>query len=130
MESETPESGLEELLRLSRQTSRMGKNVDKQKQQEREHQQKMQGTVQGLREISFSIALQQLKLVATQEMIEEVSALSKKPGTEELRKLVSGLTRDLEKLVDRTSGPNQDMVQIQQSVKTLAILIGLFFSIQ
>jgi len=130
MDSESPESGLDELMRLSRQTAKMGQEVEEKEKQKAEYNQKVHGVVTGLREISFSVALEQLKLIATPEIIEEVSALTDKPGTEDLRKLISTLTHDLEIQVSRTSVSNPEMEPIERSVKTLAIIIGLFFSLK
>ena len=86
MNSKSPESGLDELMRLSRETARMGQDVRQKEQQEVEHYQKVQEVVQGLREISFSVALEQLKPVATAEIIEKVRSLLNKQDTKELRR--------------------------------------------
>ncbi len=84
MGSESPESGLEELMRLSRQTAKMGREAEEKEKQKVEHNQKVHGVVTGLREISFSVALEQLKLIAAPEIIKEINSMMDKPGTEEV----------------------------------------------
>jgi hypothetical protein len=130
MERKSPESGLDELLRLSRATAKMEKDLAQKEQQEAQQRQKVQGAVQGLREISISVALEQLKPVATTEVLEEVRSLAHKNGTEDLRKLITNLTSDLEKRVSRVSATNPEMALVESSVKTLAILLSLFFSLK
>ena len=130
MESNSSENILDELTRLSRRTSDMGKKMEQQGREKAEHDQKVQGVVKGLKEISFSIALEQLKSVATPEMVEEIRLLSDKQGTAELRRIISSLTHDLEMMANKSAASNPDMAKFENSVKTLAILIGLLFSIQ
>lgn len=127
--AKTQESGLDELMRLSRQTAKMGDDLARKEQQKEAHSQKVQGVVQGLREISFSIAMQQLQTVADPEVVKKVEALSRKPGTEDLRKMVSTLSRDLERAIHKHSAANPELAGIEQSVKTLSILLGLLFSL-
>ena len=130
MESKSPESGFDELMRLQQQTTKMGQDITDREQQNAEQRQKVQGALQGLKEISISVALEQLKPVATPEIIEEVQSLTQKQGTGDLRKLITDLVDDLERCVSRISASNPDIAPIERSVKTLAILIGLFFSLQ
>ena len=111
MESESPESGLEELMRLSQQFTKQGQ----------EHT---------TRELNVSMAMEQLKLVATPDIIEEVNSLNRKQGTEDLRKLISNITDDLENHIGIISASNPDMAPLERSMKTLNILIELFFSLQ
>lgn len=130
MESKSPESGFDELLRLQQQTNMMGQEITDREQQNAEQRQKVQGALQGLKEISISVALEQLKPVAIPEIIEEVQSLTQKQGTGNLRRLITDLVDDLERCVSRVSTSNQDIAPIERSVRTLAILIGLFFSLQ
>ena len=51
-------------------------------------------------------------------------------SAEDLRKSISDLTAELERNVSATSGSNLDMGSIEQSIKTLAILIELLFSLE
>ena len=129
MKSESPESGFNELMRLSRQTANEAQELTKKEQQRAEQRQIVQGVLQGLRDIKVSIAVEQLRLVATPEIIEETSSLTRKQGAEDLRKLISNLTGDMEKHLRSVSTSNPDMVPIEHSVKILAILIELYFSL-
>ena len=130
MNSKSPESGLDELMRLSQQTARMGQDLRQKEQQEAEHYQKVQGVVQGLREISFSVALEQLKPVTTAEIIEKVKSLQNKQDTKELRRLITELARDLDKLVAKLPDSDSNKALVESSVKTLTVLISLLFSLQ
>lgn len=130
MDSKPAESGLEELMRLSRQTAKWGQEAAEKEKQQAEHDQKVVGVVHGLRDISFSIALEQLEQVATSEITEKVRSLTSKQGVEDLRKIISALTRDLENTTSRIAVSDPEMVPIERSVKTLAIIIGLFFSLK
>jgi hypothetical protein len=130
MNSKSPESGLDELIRLSQQTARMGQDLRQKEQQEAEHYQKVQGVVQGLRKISFSVALEQLKPVTTAEIIEKVKSLQSKQDTKELRRLITDLARDLDKLVAKLPDSDSNKALVESSVKTLTVLISLLFSLQ
>ena len=130
MASESSDSGFDELMRLSRETARKGQELAKREQQQAEQRQKVRGVLQGLKEIKVSVALEQLKLVAATEFIEEISSLTDKQDTEDLRKSISDLAEDLEKQIENFAASNPDMVPVERSVKTLTILIDLFFSLQ
>ena len=130
MESNSPESGLDELMRLSRQAANDAKELARKEQQRAEQRQVVQGALKDLREISITVTVGQLKQVATPEIIEEVDSLKHKQGTEDLRRLISRLANDLEKRIGSVSASNPDMVPIQRTVKTLVILLELLFSLQ
>jgi hypothetical protein len=130
MESESTDSGLEELLRLSKEISRVDQERTKAERKRAEHRQKVNELQQGLIELKASVALQQLKSIATPEIIKEVSLLKHNQKTDELRKLILNLSAELERWVDNMSGSKLDMGSINRSVKTLAILIELLFSIE
>ena len=130
MESKSPESGFEELVRLSKETSKMGQDFANKEQERAKKEQKLaerKQKIQGLTEIKVSVALEQLKPVATPGIIEEVSSLRHMRSTGDLRKLISDLATELENSAGNMSGSNPD---IERSVKTLAILIELLFSIE
>ena len=130
MESEPPESGYEELMRLSQQFTRQGQERTAREKQRAEQGKKVQGVLQGLKELNVSMAIEQLKLVATPDIIEEVNSLKRKQGTGDLRKLISNLTDDLENRIGIISASNPDMAPLERSMKTLNILLDLFFSLQ
>jgi len=130
MESKSPESGFEELVRLSKETSKMGQDFANKEQERAKKEQKLaerKQKIQSLTEIKVSVALEQLKPVATPGIIEEVSSLRHMRSTGDLRKLISDLATELENSAGSMSGSNPD---IERSVKTLAILIELLFSIE
>ncbi len=132
MKSNPPESenGLDELMRLSRATKDEAQRLDSSQQRRTEQRQKVQGVIKGLREINVSVAVGQLRRVATPEIVEKVSSLAQQPGTEDLRRLISKLANDLEKRVSGISASNPDLAPIERSIKTLVILLELLFSMQ
>ncbi len=130
MESKSTESGLEELRRLSKEITKVDRERTKTEQDRAEQRQKVRELQQGLIELKASVALEQLRPIATPEIIEEISSLKHKRTTADLRKVILDLSAKLEKWVDNTSDSKQDMDSIKRSVKTLAILIELLFSIE
>lgn len=130
MEPESTDSGLEELLRLSKEMAKVDREQTKAEQDRAEQRQKVRELQQGLTGLKVSVALEQLKLVAAPEVVKEVTSLKHKQSTENLRKLILDLSSELENRVDNKYGSNLDMDSIKRSVKTLAILIELLFSIE
>lgn len=133
MESDSPESGIEELLRLSKQTSKMQQDLARKEQERIKREQELaekKQVVRGLKEIKVSVALGQLEPVATPEIIEAVSSLKHQQGSGNLRNLILDLVTELEKDADGISSSNTDMASIERSAKTLAILIELLFSVE
>ncbi len=130
MTPKSKESGMEELMRLSRQTANMGQKMREEEQQKEKHERNVQGVVAGLRGISFSVALNQLKSIAEPGIYEKVESLQKQPDSKELRRLISDITRNLEKQTAKASRKNSEMKPIENSTRTLAILISLLFSLQ
>ena len=129
MASKSTKSGMDELMRLSRQTANIGQKMREEQQQKDEHEKNMQGIVQGLRGISFSVALNQLKTTATQEVYEKVEAIQDQPDVKELRRMISDITRKLERETSKAARNNPEIESLDNSVKTLAILISLLFSL-
>jgi len=130
MTQKPKESGMEELRRLSRQTANMGKKMQEEEKQKAAYEKNMQGVVAGLRGISFSVALNQLKLLAEPGIYEKVEAMQRQPDTKELRRLISDIARTLEKETGKASKNNPEFESIGNTSKTLAILISLLFSLQ
>ena len=102
---------------------------DRQRQRE-EQGKKARGVLQGLKELKVSMAIEQLKTVATPEIIAEVNALKSKPGTEDLRKAISNLADDIENRLGSISASNPDTEPLVSSMRTLTILLELYFSLQ
>ena len=130
MEDESSENGFEELMRLSRQFNRQQQEHTEKERQREEQGKKAQGVLQGLRELNLSMAIEQLKPVATPEIIEEVNALKSQAGTEDLRKVISNLADDIENRIGTISTSNSDTVPLVNPIKTLNILMDLYFSLQ
>jgi hypothetical protein len=124
------ESGFDELMRLSQQFTRQQKERDKQERQRREQGEKVQGVLHGLKELNISMTLEQLKTVATPEIIKKVESLKHKEGTEDLRKMISDLADDLEKIIGAFSATDTDRMALLNSMRTLNILMDLYFSLQ
>ena len=130
MEDESSESGFDELMRLSQQFNRQQQERTERERQREEQGKKVQGVLQGLKDLNVSMAIEQLKPVATPEIIEEVNALRSKPGAEGLRKVISDLADDLENRIGTISASNPDTAPLVSSMKTLNILMDLYFSLQ
>ncbi|MFC1941638.1 hypothetical protein ACFLWU_00270 [Chloroflexota bacterium] len=130
MESEPTESGIDELMRLSQQFTRQDKERTERERQREEQGKKVHGVLQGLRELNVSMAVEQLKTIATPEITQQVNDLRSKPGTEDLRKIISNLAGNLENRMDAISISNPDIAPLASSLKTLNILMDLYFSLQ
>ena len=129
MEDEPTESGFDELMRLSQQLTRQQEERTTRERQRDEQAKKTQDVLLGLREIKVSMAMEQLRTIAAPEIIEEVNALRSKKGTEDLRKAISNLADDLENRLAAGSAANPDMAPLENSMKTLNILMDLYFSL-
>ena len=124
------ESGIDELMRLSRQFTRQQEEHEKQERQRQEQGKKVRGVLQGLQDLNLSMALSQLKGVARPEVIQQVTALKSGGGTEELRKIVTNLVDEMEKQLNQESLLKKEITQLADSVRTLSILLNLYFSLQ
>jgi hypothetical protein len=129
METDPNESGFDELMRLSQQFTRQQEEHEKKERQREEQGKKVQGVLQGLKELKVSMAIEQLKATASPEIIEEVNALKSKPGTDDLRKVISGLADEIERRLGTISASNRDAVPLVNSMRTLNILMDLYFSL-
>jgi ribosomal protein L22 len=118
------ESGMDELMRLSRQFTRQKAENEAKERQREEQGKKVRGVLQGLQDLNINMALQQLKTVARPEVIKQVNALKTTGGTEALRKMISTLAEDLEKSL----GARTDTALLVNDMRTLNILLDLYFS--
>jgi len=123
------ESGFDELMRLSQQFTRQQEEHEEKERQREAQGKKVQGVLQGLKELNVSMAVEQLKTVATPEIIKEVNALKSKGGTDDLRKMISDLADDLEKRLGTISASKTDTAPLVNSMRTLNILMDLYFSL-
>jgi hypothetical protein len=122
------DSGLDELLALSRKFTKQKEDSEKQERQRIEQGKKVKGVLQGLQELNLNMALTQLKTVAKPELIQKITVLRSKPGTEELRKIITKLLDDAEKQVNQLT-PKSDTAPLANSLRTISILLDLYFSL-
>lgn len=122
------ESGLDELLALSRKFTKQKEDNEKKERQRAEQGKKVRGVLQGLQELNLSMALTQLKAVAKPELIERVAALRTKPGTDDLRKMITKLVDETENQVSDLNAKS-DTTSLVNSMRTLSILLDLYFSL-
>lgn len=118
------ESGLDELMRLSHQFTKQKAENEAKERQRLEQGKKVQGVLQGLQELNINLALQQLKSVATPDVIKQVTAFKTRGGTEDLRKMISSLAEGLEKNL----GAKKENAPLYNEMRTLNILLDLYFS--
>ena len=123
------ESGLDELMRLSRKFTQQQAEHEKQERQRAEQGKKVKGVLQGLQDLNLSMALGQLKTVAKPEIIRQVTALKSGQGTENLRKIITNLVDEMEKQLNTVSGSKAEIAQLMNSTRTLSILLDLYFSL-
>ena len=123
------ESGLDELLRLSQQFTKQQEEHDKQERLRQEQGKKVQGVLQGLKDLNINMALEQLAPVATPDTIKQVKILRSTGSTDDLRKMISDLADDMENQLGTMSRTNQETMPLVNSMRTLNILMDLYFSL-
>ena len=126
---EKEDSGLDELLALSRKFSKQKEDNEKQERQRIEQGKKVKGVLDGLKDLNLNMALTQLKPVAPPEIIQKVTALKANPNPESLRKLLTHLIDDIEKQVGLLSPAKPDTAHLMNSMRTMSILLDLYFSL-
>lgn len=126
---EDEESGLDELMRLSQQFTRQQENQEEQERAREEKGKQVRGVLQGLKDLNISMAVQQLKSVAPPEIIDEVNTLSNKDDTDDLRKMISSLADNMENQLNTISSSSPDAAPLVNSMRTLSILMDLYFSL-
>ncbi len=124
------ESGLEELMRLSRQFTRQQEEHEAREKQRQAQGKKVRGVLQGLKELNLDMAVTQLKAVARPEIVKQVSALKSQENTDVLRKLISGIADELEDKLRAVQVPKAEAASLYNSMRTLNILMDLYFSMQ
>jgi hypothetical protein len=118
------ESGLDELLALSRKFTKQKAENEAKERQRIEQGKKVQGVLHGLQELNINMALQQLKTVANPDVIKQVTALKTKGGTDDLRKMISSMADGLEKSL----GAKKENAALYNEIRALNILLDLYFS--
>ena len=124
------ESGLEELMRLSRQFTRQQEEHEAREKQRQAQGEKVRGVLQGLKDLNLDMAVTQLKAVARPEIVKQVSALKSQENTDTLRKLISGIAEELEDRLRAAQLPKAETTALCNSMRTLNILMDLYFSLQ
>jgi hypothetical protein len=122
------ESGIDELMRLSRQFTRQQEEHEEREKQREAQGKKVRGVLQGLKDLNLSMAIEQLKTVAKPEIVKQVSALRSKENTDDLRKLISSIADDMENRLRTISTSKTDVTPLVNSMRTLNILMDLYFS--
>ncbi len=122
------ESGIDELMRLSRQFTRQQEEHDEREKQREAQGKKVRGVLHGLQELNINMALQQLKNVAKPDIIKQVTTMKTGGGTDDLRKIISGMADDLEKQLGKISASKAETTSIVNAMRTLNILLDLYFS--
>jgi hypothetical protein len=122
------ESGIDELMRLSQQFTRQQEEREDREKQREAKEKEVKGVLQGLTDLNFSMAIEQLKTVAAPEVIKQVNALRGRGNTDELRKLISGIADDLENQLRSIATSKSDTTPLVNSMRTLNILMDLYFS--
>jgi hypothetical protein len=127
---EEEESGIDELMRLSRQFTKQQEEHERQERQREEQGKKVRGVLEGLKDLNLSMALDQLKEVAKPDIIRQVTALKSGGGTEELRKIITNLADEMEKQLNTGAISKIQVAKLADSTRTLSILLDLYFSMQ
>jgi hypothetical protein len=122
------ESGLDELLALSRKFTRQKEDNEKKERQRIEQGKKVKGVLKGLHDLNLNMALEQLKSVAKPELIRQVAAIKAGDGTESLRKIITRMVDEAEKQVS-TLNSKSDTTSLVNSMRSLSILLDLYFSL-
>ena len=122
------ESGIDELMRLSQQFTRQQEEREDREKQREAQGKKVKGVLQGLKDLNYSMAIEQLKAVAGPEVIKQVNALKSQENTDELRKIITDLADDLENQIRVISTSKSDAAPLVNSMRTLNILMDLYFS--
>jgi hypothetical protein len=124
------ESGMDELMRLQQQFTRQQEEHDDRQKQQVEQGKKAQGVLKGLKDLQFTMTIQQLQSIATPEIIAEVDALKSKPDTEDLRRMISGMAEDMENRLETIATTDSEAEPLINSMRVLNILMDLYFSLK
>jgi len=121
------ESGIDELMRLSRQFTKQQEDNERAERQRVAQGKKVKGVLQGLKDLNVSMAVNQLTSVAAPETIRRVDALRTKENTEDLRKLISTMADDLERQLGMLKAGDAT-APLVNTMRTINILLDLYFS--
>ncbi len=124
------ESGLDELMRLSRQFTKQKEDDEKAERQRIEQGKKVKGVLQGLKDLNINMALSQLKGIADPTTIKRVEKLKLAAGSDDLRKLITAMADDMERRLGKLPSSSPEAPALVNSMRTLNILMDLYFSLQ
>ncbi len=122
------ESGIDELMRLSRQFTRQQEEHEAKEKQRAVQGKKVRGVLQGLKELNLSMAIDQLKAISKPEIVKQVSALRSQENTDNLRKMITSIADDLENRLHAIPASKTETASLCNSMRTLSILMDLYFS--
>ena len=124
------ESGLDELMRLSRQFNRQAEEDEARERQRQAQGKKVRGVLQGLKDLNIAMALSQLEGIADPAIIKRVGSLKGVNNPEDLRKLVSSLSDSIERKLGTAAARSPEYASLTDAMRTLNILLDLYFSLQ
>lgn len=124
------ESGLDELMRLSRQFTKQKEDDEKAERQRIEQGKKVKVVLQGLKDLNINMALGQLKGLADPATIKRVEKLKLAAGSDDLRKLITSMADDMERRLGKLPSNSPEAPALVNSMRTLTILMDLYFSLQ
>ena len=122
------ENGMDELLKLQQKFTRQQEEHEDRKRLQEEQDRKARGVLDGLRGLQFSMTLDQLDSVASDEIISQVKALKNNPNTDELRKMITNLAEDIESQLEIMVNDDPGVKPLEDSMRVLSILMDLYFS--
>ena len=123
------ENGMDELLKLQQQFTHQQAEHDSRQKLQEEQGRKAQGVLHGLRDLQFTMTLDQLNPIATKETISQVKALKNNPDTDELRKMITNLAEDIESRLEALANTDPEVKPLEDSMRVLSILMDLYFSL-
>jgi hypothetical protein len=122
------ENGMDELLKLQQKFTRQQEEHEDRRRLQEEQDRKARGVLDGLRGLQFSMTLDQLDSVASEEIISQVKELKNNPNTDELRKMITNLAEDIESQLEIMSNDDPGVKPLEDSMRVLSILMDLYFS--
>ena len=127
---EEEESGLDELMRLSRQFTKKKEDDEKAERQRIEQGRKVKGVLQGLKDLNINMAVGQLKGIADPATIKRVERLKTAAGSDDLRKLLTSMADDMERRLGKLPAAVSEAPALVNTMRILNILMDLYFSLQ
>lgn len=134
------ESGIEELLRLSREIGNMEKELVQDLGRARtklERAEKRQALLSLVKDLKVSIVSEQLRSVATRRIVNTIESYIKSRDTRDLKNLISDVVYELEKRFSvEPSGAESHRytgipsLSTEHLIKTLSILIEFLFYVE